>query len=223
MLLAEASALCLLITVAMAVSDCTSRVFTLLGLYFNIPSPVVELMLILPRIWTVSLKTQVWQQFSLCGKPVEFSVECRPVSTHFQTVFSLEAEFQRCCSRETRDRESNFVCRYLGDSSFCVGIPYVPSCWAQRQWNTASMHLIVSAKCRWKGSSAWLSTISRLILSTLGIGDSNRARYIMLIGELESLPENVPFKNSATVNTEFLFSVWVPSVAVYIMSRPWFQ
>lgn len=49
-LLVEESALGLLITVAMAVSDCTTRVFTLLGLYFNIPSPIVELTLTLPSI-----------------------------------------------------------------------------------------------------------------------------------------------------------------------------
>lgn len=42
MLLVEKSALCLLTTMAIAISDCTMSVFSLLGIYFSIQSPMVE-------------------------------------------------------------------------------------------------------------------------------------------------------------------------------------
>lgn len=43
-----------------------------------------------PCIWTVSLKTQIFTAVQpACGNPVVFPVECRPVSTHFQTPCSL--------------------------------------------------------------------------------------------------------------------------------------
>lgn len=46
MLLVEKSALFLVITMAIAVSHCTMSLFTLLGIYFSLPSPVVELTLL---------------------------------------------------------------------------------------------------------------------------------------------------------------------------------
>lgn len=46
MLLVQKSALFLVITMAIAVSHCTMSLFTLLGIYFSLPSPVVELTLL---------------------------------------------------------------------------------------------------------------------------------------------------------------------------------
>lgn len=46
MLLVQKSALFLLITMVIAISHCTMSLFTLLGIYFSLPSPIVELSLL---------------------------------------------------------------------------------------------------------------------------------------------------------------------------------